>query len=502
MKNLNKLIAKLHTPTWLFVLLSVVLVLRIPSFFEPYSYGDEMIYLSLGEAVRQGIPLYKDIHDNKPPFLYLIAAVSGSLFWFKAILAIWHLITVYIFWRLTEVFFKKNERAQILATSLFALLTTIPLLEGNIANAEIFMIGPTILALLILFTQKLEFKSLFLSGVLFSASVLFKVPAVFDVPAIIFLWLAMAVKINKKTLKQIFTNTLILAFGVAVPILVSIMWYYLLGAFKEYLTAAFFQNVGYLSSWRPSAVQTPFLARNLPLLTRGVVVLLGLTILYWKKNILSKTFLFSTAWLLFSLFGVTLSERPYPHYLLQAVAPATLLLTLLFTDKTKQQVLSIIPLTLAFLVPVYFKFWYYPTFPYYVRFAKLATGRISKDEYLLSFGEHVPRNYKVGSFIASSTNEEDKIFVWGPDSSVIYALTRRFPPIKFVADYHIKDFSTEAKTAEQLQGNLPQFIVVLPDHDEFPSLYSILRKNYGLSQNIDGAEIWKLLSPGVRAIIY
>jgi len=102
---MTKILAKLHTPVWLFILLVVVFILRIPSFFEPYSYGDEMIYLTLGEAIRQGVPLYLGVHDNKPPLLYILAAISGRLFWFKAILAIWHLITVFIFWKLSEVLF-------------------------------------------------------------------------------------------------------------------------------------------------------------------------------------------------------------------------------------------------------------------------------------------------------------------------------------------------------------------------------------------------------------
>ena len=128
LKTINK---TLHTPTWLFLLLLVVFVLRIPSLFEPYAYGDEMIYLSLGEAVRQGIPLYKGIHDNKPPLLYLTAALAGSLFVFRAILTIWHLVTVFIFWKFTDVLFpakaksksiaSRNIKLQKISTSIFAI---------------------------------------------------------------------------------------------------------------------------------------------------------------------------------------------------------------------------------------------------------------------------------------------------------------------------------------------------------------------------------------------
>jgi len=61
-----------------------------------------MIYLALGEGVRQGIPLYLSLHDNKPPLLYLAAAISGNLFIFKVILAFWNIATVYIFWKLIK----------------------------------------------------------------------------------------------------------------------------------------------------------------------------------------------------------------------------------------------------------------------------------------------------------------------------------------------------------------------------------------------------------------
>ena len=102
---MGKFLNKLHLPHWLTILLAVVLVLRIPSFFEPFSYGDEMIYLALGEAIRRGIPLYKGIHDNKPPLLYILAAVAGNVFWFRVILTAWNLVTIVLFWHLMGVLF-------------------------------------------------------------------------------------------------------------------------------------------------------------------------------------------------------------------------------------------------------------------------------------------------------------------------------------------------------------------------------------------------------------
>ena len=496
---INKLNKILHTPNWLFFLLIVVLLFRIPSFFEPYSYGDEMIYLSLGEAVRQGIPLYKEIHDNKPPLLYYTAAIAGSLFWFKAILTIWHIATIYVFWLFLTYFFKKNNVLVKISTFIFALLTTIPLLEGNIANAEMFMIGPTIFAFYLLLKYKNTKRNVFIAGLFLSAAALFKMPAVFDVPAIIFYWIINS-KLKFSEIKKIATKTLYLTLGFGLPIIATIVWYYFRGAFKEYVVAAFLQNVGYLSSFRPGDVQEPFLVRNGPLLIRALVVFASMVLLYLKRSKLSKPFVFTAAWLLLTLFAATLSERPYPHYLLQALAPFSILFGMLFTKKDEEQVYSIVPLCIFFLVPFYFKFWYYQSIPYYIKFVKFATKQTSLVDYRNTFGANTQRTYNIAEYISKTTNKKDKVFVAG-DSSAIYALSRRLPPIRYVADYHIKDFSSETEILELLIQNKPKYVVVLPEYNCFDCLSPLLINSYILVIQIDGADIWKLIDPVARATI-
>src|SRR3990167_10011079 len=95
-------------PHALVIVLLIVTLLRIPSLFEPHWYGDEGIYLTLGMAVRQGLTLYRDIHDNKPPLLYLVAAVAGTQFWFKFILMLLHLTTIVAFYHLSRLLFQKH----------------------------------------------------------------------------------------------------------------------------------------------------------------------------------------------------------------------------------------------------------------------------------------------------------------------------------------------------------------------------------------------------------
>ena len=96
-------------PTPLILLILLAVILRIPSLFEPYWYGDEGIYLTLGHAARQGLVWYRDIHDNKPPLLYLVAALAGTVFWFRLILLVWHAATIALFWELSTKLLKNKK---------------------------------------------------------------------------------------------------------------------------------------------------------------------------------------------------------------------------------------------------------------------------------------------------------------------------------------------------------------------------------------------------------
>ena len=491
LKKIHDLLAKLNIPNWLAILLFICLLLRIPSFFEPYFYGDEMIYLTLGQGLRQGMPLYSGLHDNKPPVLYLIAALAGSLVWFKVFLAVASLISIVLFAKIASKIFEGKLKTQKVATLLFALFTTLPLLEGNTANAENFMMVFSLGGIYILLSKKLNIKNLLFSGILFGISFLTKVPALLDLPVIIVFWI-ITTSLKKENLIKILRNSLWIIAGFLIPTLLSLAWYGVGGHLGDYIKAAFMQNIGYVSSWRPSDVQKSFLVKNTPLLIRLLTASLGIIITFFFRRRLSKPFILASVWLFLSLFAVTLSERPYPHYLLQSAGPIAIFLGILFTQKTIEQSLVVIPLLFAFLVPVYYKFWYYPTSSYYLRFMKYIVGVSSKDKYILGFNKYAQRNYQIADFLISSSYKNDRVFVWSPDSPTIYALSRRLPPVKYVADYHVFDYSTKSEVVKILSLNKPRFIVIAPEAKPFLEIIKLLRKNYFLINKIDDAEIWSL----------
>lgn len=471
----GKNILKFLERYWLQLVLIIAFLLRLPSLFEPISYGDEAIYLTLGNGIRKGLLLYRDIYDNKPPLLYLLAAIAGNLFWFRFLLLISCLTAIIIMSNLVKIFFPNNSSAQKFAVFFFALITTIPLVEGNIANSEIFQILPTITAAYLLLKEKKTTLSWFIAGFLLSLSVLLKVPAIFDLVAFVLF----IVLFSTKKRFYLSSEILVLFLGVFLPIVLTSLYFGLHHELKLFFKIAFLQNLGYLSSWKTGT--HAFSITNLlktDFFLKGLFVSLTVIVLWWQKSKFKELFIFLIIWFLFSLFGATLSERPYPHYLIQVIPSFTLILALVFVKKAKAVLL--IPLFSIILIGgVYLRYhvWRYPTVPYYQNFLSFVFGKKDRDSYFSYFNDQLPNYYKVAKGIVLLTTEKEKIFIWG-DDAFLYVLTNRLPALRFVATYHINDFYSPEETARDLQKSLPSFIIVKQGSQSFPQLEAILRDNY------------------------
>jgi len=468
------------------VLALLVIILRLPSLFEPNNYADEDIYLTLGQGLRQGLTFYRDIHDNKPPLVYVLAAIAGNVPTFRFILLIWNLVNVFFFYRLTQKLFK-STLPQILSTFLFAILSSIPLTEGQIPNGEIFMIMPTTIAVLLLFDS----SKLFLAGIFFSLAFLFKIPVIFEFATLMFWFIFYQSRTVKDTFKKLFSSaTYLPILGLLIPILLSIAYYFLVGAGSVYVKAALFQNIGYLSSWEGGTRSTPFYQSQF--FIRTVIFIVLLAPIYFFRRRLGKNFGFIALWFLGALFGALLSGRPYPHYFIQLLPPLALLLVFLFDQKIKilQLFFSLLLLSTTIFSLFYYQFWHYPTLVYYKNFLNYATGSISRQDYYRFWGDYVLRNQKIAQFISATTTPDQKIFIWGTEPS-IYTISRRLPVGRYTVAYHIVDFNAYQETMEKLTANPPPFIIYFPNGPDFSDLDSFLNQFYVVDQVISPAIIFR-----------
>ncbi len=426
-------------------------LLRLPSLFEPYWYGDEGIYQVLGRAMNQHLLLYRDIWDNKPPLLYFVYSLFGSdQFWVRLFSLIIGLLTIIAFYILSN-----------------------KLLEGNIANAENFMLLPIITAgILVLKStetkiRNTKYKILFIAGLLLGIAFLFKIVAVFDFGALlVFLVFADSSFSFKNLLKRktlIFEIEKVASFvlGFVLPIILTAAIFLFNGALSYFIKAVLFSNVGYVGYGNRLIIPQGFLILKL--------IILGLFcwLLYAKRKSLSFPSMFVWLWFAFSLFNAFFSQRPYTHYLLTLLPAFCLLVGFFLFDKKRQRfTLLVLVLTLIIVVK---SFWFFGKFPfYYANFVLFITNQKSVSSYEAFFDRNTPIDYELAAYIALHTNPSDSIFIWG-NNAQLYKLTDKLPPGKYAAAYHITSYPDGvSNTKTGILMKKPKLIVIMPNVGSVP----------------------------------
>lgn len=527
-------IDKLLDKQWpLFVALVVLFVLRIPNLVEPYWYGDEGIYLTLGQSMNKGLTLYKDIIDHKTPIIYFLAQTHTQLN-FRLLLIGWMLVTTTAFYYVARTLFRHGLVPTFLATLVFVLATTLPAFEGNIPNGELFVMGFVLVGMLFsmptpyvqhFLHQKNEHTKktwplYLLSGGFLSLGVLTKVPAIFDVAAVFgfgYFTITNSLLTRKnnqlqkmmKDIRTILPVWMVLGVGLVLPVLISILYFVLKGAGREYLEFGLLYNFRYAASWQlPFSNQLLLFFFTLP--GKAVALTAFLATLTLGRKYISPTFQFILFWFGLALFASLLSNRPYPHYYLQIVPPLALLLagtlyeaTQAITQKIHRTstnvlgpLLGIVSITVFVGILVLLNVRPYPTTSYYTRFIQLARGTMSAAEYNQKFDAHMKDNYAAVEVFKQCP--DDHLFIWGTNP-MLYALSDRMPTGRFTVSFHIKDFDAFEETYTDLVEKAPSFIVVMNnEQSDFPEFYEYLGKEYQETPvEFDKFKLWNRLDCAV-----
>lgn len=493
---LKKIDQKCEEHVELLILLLSVVILRIPSLFEPYWYGDEGIYLTIGTGLKQGLRLYTDIIDHKTPLIYYLAMVPNQ-FWFRVLTLGWMMAATAFFFFFTKKLFGRVREA-FASTAIFVLLTTLPWFEGNIPNGELFVIGFVTAGLWLLSKTQLfqnflagnfqeslqvsarENKLLIAVGALFSLGVLTKVPSLLDFGAVLLIGWYATLQLNFQQFGQFLKKTSWLMVGLLFPIALSIAYFVGRGSGQDYLNYGLLYNLRYSTEWQ-LAFTNP-LTQFLFTLPGKALVLAGILALLSFVKKYSPRFQFIASWFVLALFAVMLSNRPYPHYFMQAVPAFSLLVVQLWLtfenwSRAKTAALTgfailILPVFLFVLLQVR----PYSSLSYYQHFFDFATKKISMTEYYNAFNPLVEDNYAAAEVIHGLNGQ--RIFIWGTNP-MLYAQTHTTPTSRFTVAFHIKDFNDYQRTFSQIKQEKPKIIVVMKNEtDPFPQLQQYLDNFY------------------------
>lgn len=476
---------------WVTIILSIIFFLfRFPSLFEPNWYGDEGIYQAVARALRAGKILYVGAWDNKPPTLYyLYAFFDANQFQIRLFSLIIGVLSLIVFFYLSQLLLKKRN-ASILASVVFIFLFGTPILEGNIANAENFMLLPSLTALLLIYLQKnslLEKTSLhlplmellfgktrdrrllFITGLILGISFTIKTVALFDFATICFIILFLIFPSDKKLflshwnviLKQLTSLFIPLITGFVLPMLGYFVYFLGKGALPAFISAAFSGNVSYVG------YQNDFIVPQGLLIIRTIILIISLTVIFIKRKNISYETQIVLVWFVFSLYSAFFSNRPYPHYLLLLIPSTCILLGYSYVKKYTSFILASIVFIIVLLFYLHVT-WTKNPFTYYPNFISYLSAHKSTEDYQQYFDANVPRNYAVAEYIRDVVKQKEDVFIWG-NSAQIYVLANKVPPVKYTVAYHIAyNKQTIDETSLALQKINPEFIVILPDEKEKP----------------------------------
>jgi len=464
-------------------------LLRLPSLFEPLWYGDEGIYQVIGNSLNNGKLLYKEIFDNKPPLLYwLYSFFDSDQLTIRLVSLIFGVFSIIAFFLLSKTLFKsgKNNNITLLTTFIFAILFGIPTLEGNIANAENFMLLPIILAGLLIF-KEMDFRSklsafnfqlsTFIAGVLLGLAFLFKIVAVFDMAAFFIFYLIINFNSLKKHIKL---PSIIIGF--ILPILFIILLFISNGTFFDFVKAVFISNISYVGYDNRIGA--------FPILLFIKLIILGIFTLYvfTKRKKLNQATLFILIWFAFSLFNAFFSQRAYAHYLLVLLPSLSLMTGLILFDKKYQKTIAIFFLIALMAVIRVFgmprlnkSIYYYQNFISYIKDQK------SMAQYQAFFDKNTPFDYEIARFIKPKIEKHDTIFVWG-NNAQLYQLIGVVAPTKYVVAYHMTNYKDGIKsTKDAIEKIKPKFVVIMSNQRTIP--FPLI--SYSKKININKAAIYE-----------
>ncbi len=460
----------------------ILLILRIPSFFEPHWYDDEGIYSGVANQMSYGAELYSGGWDNKPPFMYLLflglSKIGNTLVLSRILSFVFAVATLFVVFKILQKLSVGKAKYLILIAG--ALLLGLPQFENNIANAENFFMLFTTIGIFFALEKRFLWTALF-----YSIAITVKAQPFFEFVALMPLILILMIHEKEKVksiLSKLFSLNLIFVFP---TILISLI-FFLFGSFREYLDSALLSNFKYVEEH--SEVTMLLGMENsvaLRLLIFALAILI-ISLLYWKRKLsFSTTLIF--LWLAGSVFGAALSSRGYPHYLLQIIPALLVSVGILFSGKF----LSLKNLLMTVVVGIslygflgFFFQWnkfeeHLPYYNYYQKGYGYLLGNVGREEWANFFNPKMTQFYETVEYIDEKTASGTVVYSVD-QTGWFYELSNTKSASRYVAYYHI--WHTENRTEmafKEIEMNEPEYIVFNRKETWiFPDLWKYIQENY------------------------
>lgn len=364
-----------------FLILFFAFIIRLPFLNEPLD-ADTGLFAAIGRSMHEGIVLYKDAIDNKPPGVFLLFFLLFTIFEpgpfvVNMFIVSWQILTVFLFYCLIKEIF--NKRVVYIVTLIFAAFSSSPFIYGVSAETENFMVTFIITGFYFFLKSLKKQNNLFLMflagfslgiGFIFKATSVAELSAVIVFLSLIYVWPCVSkatlncepkarqspterlprrfVPRNDSLIMQgciaarenspafsFLPRCLVLLFGFLTPFLISLIYFSSRDLFKEFIFAIFIYNLKYAQvlGYGSGNYWDKFLYFGFKIFQRfslfwitGLIFIVGtaLNLMKNKKDSKALSFndeicLFISLWAMFSFLGVCSSGMFFPYYYITLV---------------------------------------------------------------------------------------------------------------------------------------------------------------------------------------
>src|SRR5437867_7781513 len=306
--------------TWLAPGLLVYTICRVPSFFEPHWYTDEAGYATTARAVLRGVPLYAQAWTNKPPLHIWAVALPLSLFGpreagLHALTFISGLLALLAAGLLARRLL--SPRRALITSVAFGLAIGLPLFQAELLVPESLLIAPTTWAGFVVLTRVIptpggtaaHWMWATLAGGLMGIAVGLQQTALADTAAFALI-IALVPGVSRRALVGYALGFVAVVASWLAPALVV-----------AGIPAVAFALVGFYHAYVAFSAPTSPLGIGLRILGPALALLGAFTA---RRDIRGTWPLW--LWACAELAVSAIANRPYPHFLVPALAPTILAL--------------------------------------------------------------------------------------------------------------------------------------------------------------------------------
>jgi 4-amino-4-deoxy-L-arabinose transferase-like glycosyltransferase len=479
--------------------LTLLLVLRLPSLFEPHWYTDEAGYANVAWQMMHGKVLFLTTWNNKPPLLFWIyqlgLLISGpNEFGIHLLSTLTEAAALAGTWVLARSYLSPRRVWIAMLVAAFFLAT--PVFNGDLALPENFLIAFTVWGMVVVLASVRAtdtWRATMLAaaaGVLFAAAVLIQQSAVADLAAALLVLLLVS--------RRGWLQAAAAAVSASV-VVVAVMTPFVLAAGMH--NVVFFLITSY-SGYTQNQLPLTFWAL-LPRTLAGVLILVGA---YSARKWPAQRLLL-WVWLASLLLFYVIPNRDYMHFLLPAVPAASLLICASRLPNWRawrsRVGLAGAPLLAAVLVSTGLwvgllgadlvggsLFTVKLTGEYYPAFVGQLTGALTPAQYVSVYDQRAVAEYQAVIWIKRNKLTGSTAVVWSADSWA-YLLGNLEPILPEPTIYMNNALLGTTELLHRVQVEQPVVVILTSDaYTAYGPIIPLLEHTYTEVQESANGQLW------------